>query len=70
MLFTNKKGWDSKLKYALWVDKISIEKSIGTYQFQIVYGAEAIFPLQLGFPVIKLLQEELEEPNFVQRKNL
>lgn len=38
MLFENKKGWDSKLKYALWANKISRKKSIGTSHSQLVYG--------------------------------
>ena len=33
-----------------------------------VYGTKAIFPTQLGIPVLKFLQEELEEPNDIQRR--
>ena len=33
MLFDHKKYWDSKLKYALWVDMISTKNSIGTSPF-------------------------------------
>jgi hypothetical protein len=33
-----------------------------------VYGIEAILPTQLGLSVLKFLQEELEEPNDVQRR--
>ena len=32
-----------------------------------MYGTEAIFPLSLGVPVMKLLQEAQVEPNDVQR---
>lgn len=38
LLSENKKNWDSKLKYALWADRISMKKSIGTSPFQLVYG--------------------------------
>jgi hypothetical protein len=38
ILFEKKKGWDSKLKYVLWVDKISTNISIETSPFQLVYG--------------------------------
>ena len=36
--------------------------------FQLVYGVEVIFPASLGMPVLKLLQEEQDEPNHVQRR--
>jgi transposase InsO family protein len=67
LLAENKKSWDSKLKFSLWVDRISNKKSIGTSPFQMVYGTEVILPTQLGLPFLKFLQEELEEPNDLQR---
>ena len=39
------------------------KKSIGTYPFKLVYGTEAIFPIQLIFPVAIFFQEEHDEPN-------
>jgi hypothetical protein len=33
-----------------------------------VYGTEAILSTQLFLPVLKFLQEELEEPNDLQRR--
>jgi transposase InsO family protein len=33
LLEENKKSWDSKLKFSLWADRISNEKSIGTSPF-------------------------------------
>jgi hypothetical protein len=68
LLAENKRGWNSKLKYALWVDKISTKKSIGTSPFQLVYGIDVVFPIQLGFLMMKFLQDEVEEPNDVQRR--
>jgi hypothetical protein len=38
LLAENKRSWDSKLKFSLWVDRISNKKSIGTSPFQMVYG--------------------------------
>jgi hypothetical protein len=31
-------------------------------------GQKSILPTQLGLPVLKFLQEELEEPNDLQRR--
>ena len=47
MFFDHKIYWNSKLKYALWDDRISIKKYIGTYPFQLVYGADVNFPMIL-----------------------
>jgi transposase InsO family protein len=68
LLAKNKRSWDSKLKFSLWADLISNKKSIGTSPFQMVYGTKYILPTQLGLPVLKFFQEELEEPNDVQRR--
>ena len=35
--------------------------------FQLVYGTEVIFLSSMGVPVMRLLQEHLNEPNHIQR---
>ena len=57
----NKKNWDSKLKYALWADRVTTKKSTGNSPFKLVYGTEAVFTIQLTLPVAKFLQEEQNE---------
>jgi hypothetical protein len=57
------RGWDSKLKFALWADRVTCNKSIGTSPFNLVYGTEAIFPVQLALSVAKFLQETDSEPS-------
>ena len=57
-----------KLKYALWADRINTKRAIGVSPFQLVYGAEVIFPASLGVPVMKLLWDPLDEPNPLQRR--
>jgi hypothetical protein len=56
LLEDNKRAWDSKLKYALWADRVSTKRAIGTSPFQLVYEMETIFPVQLAFLVVKFLQ--------------
>eukprot|EP00253_Pinus_taeda_P026646 PITA_26646 len=68
LLQENKKAWHLKLKYALWADQIFTKRSIGTSPYELVYGAEAIFPTSLRVPVMKLIQGLEEEPNVVQRR--
>jgi hypothetical protein len=64
----NKRAWDSKLKFSLWVDRVTTKKSLGVSPFQLVYGIEAIFPTQLALPMANLLQEFEGEPNHVLRR--
>ena len=55
LLEDNKKAWHAKLKFAVWADRVSTKKSIGTSPFQLVYGTDVIFPASLGTPVMKFL---------------
>jgi transposase InsO family protein len=68
LLEENKRAWDSKLKLALWDDRVTTKKSLGISPFQLVYGIEAIFPTQLTLPVANLLQDFEGEPNHVLRR--
>ena len=70
LLEENKKSWNNKLVHALWVDRLTMKKSIGMSPYQLVYGTEAVFPTSLGVPVIKLFQEiQTEEDSMVRRIN-
>eukprot|EP00253_Pinus_taeda_P033529 PITA_33529 len=61
LLEDNKKNWDSKLKYALWADRVTTKKSTENSPFKLVYGTEVVFPIQLTLPMTKFLQEEHNE---------
>ena len=56
------------LKYALWADRITIKKETGTSPFQLVYGTDVVFPIQLAIPVMKFIQDSQEEPSDIQRR--
>jgi len=58
LLEDNKWNWDSKLKFALWANRVTTKKSIGNSPFKLVYGTEVVFPIQLTLPMAKLLQED------------
>jgi len=64
-----KKNWDSKLKYALWADKVTIKRSTGNSPFKLVYGTEAVFPIQLALPVAKFLQLDQNEEEDMAKKS-
>lgn len=63
LLKDNKKAWNSKLIFALWANRVSTKKSIGTSPFQLVYGTDAIFPTSLAVPMMTYVQEDAAEPN-------
>ena len=68
LLEDNKRDWHTKLKYALWDDRINTKREIGMSLVQLVYGDEVVFPAYLGVPVMNLLQEQQDEPNPVQKR--
>ena len=68
MLQDNKKAWHKNLIHALWADRITTKRSIATSHFQIVYGTQVVFPTSLGMPILKLMQENEANPNYIQRR--
>jgi len=70
LLEQNQRSWDSKLKFALWDDRVTNKKSIRTSPFKLVYGIVAIFPIQLALSAAKFLQEANSEPNDLTRRIL
>lgn len=68
LLEDNKKRWDSKLKFALWVNRVTMKKSITNSPFKLVYGADVIFPIQFILSMAKFLQEEQYEGNDMVRR--
>ena len=58
----------SKRKYALWEDKISRKRSIGTSPFELVYGTNVIFLVYLGIQVLKYLQIQDSETDSMQNR--
>ena len=68
LLEDNKKTWNKKLVNALWADRLTTKKSIGTSPYQLAYGMDAIFPSSLGVLVMKIIQELQVEKNDIQRR--
>ena len=55
----NKKAWDSKIKYALWADRITKKASIGKSPFELVNGLDVQLLVHLRLPVHGLLQSSI-----------
>ena len=68
VLDENKRSWHVHLKYVLWENLVSTKRSIGVSPFQMVYGTDVVLPINLALPVMKLWQDQNEEPNSVTRR--
>jgi hypothetical protein len=47
---------------------VTTKKSLGLSPFQLVYGIEAVFPIQLALPVVDLLHGYEGEPNLILKR--
>ena len=64
----NKKAWDSKIKYALWADKITKKYSTGKRPFELVYGLDVQLPVHLRLPIHGLLQISISGESAIDNK--
>ncbi|MCO5598133.1 hypothetical protein L7F22_052225 [Adiantum nelumboides] len=49
--------WDQKLHSALWAYRVAYKTSIGTTPFNMVYGIQAILPLEFLIPTLRVAKE-------------
>eukprot|EP00253_Pinus_taeda_P005017 PITA_05017 len=68
LLEISKKSWHKRLVNALWENRVSQKKSVGTSPFELVYGVDTVFPTSLIAPIVKLLQEVGSEDDPMQRR--
>jgi hypothetical protein len=64
----NKRSWDSKIKYALWADRIKKKATIGKIPFELVYGLDIRFPVHINLPAYGLLQYFSTEKDAVHNR--
>ena len=75
MVGDHKSHWHHVLFFTLWVYQTSVKTAIGFTPFQLVYGLEAVLPIQCQIPSLQLAVELLpdtstEEERFVYLNNL
>ena len=67
---SNKKYWDSKIKYVPWVDIITKKITTRKTPFKLIYGSTFSLPIYLQLPFYQMLQEyALEEDAMPNRIN-
>lgn len=64
----NNRSWDSKIKFALWDDRITKKDSTGKSPFELVYGMDFTLPIHLKIPVYQFLQQYTSNPDSVQER--
>ncbi|XP_077252401.1 uncharacterized protein LOC143891751 [Tasmannia lanceolata] len=63
------KDWSSKLPYALWAYRTSIRSSTGATPYSLVYGMEAVLPVELRIPSLRVMMEAgLPESDWAQAR--
>ena len=61
----NKRSWDSKIKHALWADRITKKAVTGKSPFELVYGLEARLLVHLRLPTYGLVHDFSTEQDAV-----
>ncbi|RDX93146.1 hypothetical protein CR513_24636, partial [Mucuna pruriens] len=61
------KDWHDMLPYALHGYRTSVRTSTGATPYSLVYGTEAVLPIEVEIPSLRVLVEaELDESEWVQ----
>ena len=61
------KDWHEKLPFALHAYQTAVRMFTGATPFSLVYGMEAVFPIEVEIPSLRVLMEtKLEEAEWVQ----
>ncbi|KAG8476462.1 hypothetical protein CXB51_033312 [Gossypium anomalum] len=63
------KDWHEKLPFALYAYRTSVRTSTGTTPFSLVYGMEAVLPIEVEIPSLRVLSElKLDEAEWIQSR--
>ena len=62
--------WVEELPHVLWTYRTTPQKSIGETPFSMTYGAEAVIPLENGFPTMRTSTFTLDGNDELVKKSL
>ena len=51
---SNKRDWDEKLNECLWAYRTTVRTPTGNTPFSLVYGCEAVIPLEIQMPSLRV----------------
>ena len=65
----NHRDWHERLPFALMAYRTSIRTSTGATPYSLVYGMEAVLPVEIEIPSLRILsQDGLEEVDWIQQR--
>ena len=64
------KNWDLELPSALWAYRTSVKTGTGFTPFHLVYGKEALLPMEVKLPAVKMLEKLLGHSNDAFKERL
>ena len=70
MLDDAKGKWAEELPYVLWTYRTTPRRSTGETPFSMTYGAEAVIPLETGFPMTRTSSFNLKDNDKQLTRNL
>ncbi|NHV87514.1 hypothetical protein, partial [Escherichia coli] len=53
----SKTDWEQKLYSVLWAYRVAYKTAIGTTPFNMVYGLDAILPMEFWIPMLRVAKE-------------
>ena len=63
------KDWHEKLPFALHAYRTGVRTSTGATPYSLIYGMEAVLPIEVEIPSLRVLREmKLEEAEWVQAR--
>ncbi|GMI89758.1 hypothetical protein HRI_002645100 [Hibiscus trionum] len=63
------KDWHEKLPFALYAYRTSVRTSTGATPFSLVYGMEAVMPIEVEIPSLRVLSElKLDEAEWIRAR--
>ena len=70
MLDDAKGRWVEELPHVLWIYRTTPRRSIGENPFSMSYGAEAIIPIETGFPTLRTQSFNPKDNDKLLERNL
>ena len=65
------RNWDLELPCGLWAYRIAVKIGTGFFPFHMVFGKQALLPLEVEIPSIKMLVKYIDEdPDYYQERLL
>ena len=56
MVAGHRTQWDQKVTEVVWACNITHKTTIGHIPFELVYGTEAVLPLEIELPTLRITQ--------------